>query len=119
MRKISSYEKIIISFGVVIGVFFLVSLMKCVTYSIVLADRSMWNALSIYKMLGVEAAYIYTHCNDNFVSTLVFRLSGWVMCAIMSGILWVFRFVIPFCKWLRGRRSQRKAGKSKDKEKED
>ena len=108
MKKISSYEKIIISFGAVIGVFFLVSLMKCVSYSIVLADRSMWNALSVYKMLGVEAAYIYTHCNDNFVSTLIFRLSGWAMCAIMSGILWVFRFVIPFCKWLKGRRSQQK-----------
>lgn len=108
MKKIASYEKIIITFGVVIGVFFLVSLMKCVSYSIVLADRSLWNALSIYKMLGVEAAYIYTHCNDNFVSTLVFRLSGWVMCAIMLGLLWVFRFVIPFCKWLKGRRSQKK-----------
>lgn len=108
MKKISGYEKIIISFGVVMGVFFLVSLMKCVSYSIVLANRSMWNALSIYKMLGVEAAYVYTHCNDNFVFTLVFRLSGWVMCAIMSGLLWVFRFVIPFCKWLKGRRSQQK-----------
>ena len=61
MKKISSYEKIIISFGAVIGVFFLVSLMKCVSYSIVLADRSLWNALSIYKMLGVEAAYVYSH----------------------------------------------------------
>ena len=108
MKKISGYEKIIISFGVVVGVFFLVSLMKCVSYSIVLADRSLWNALTIYKMLGVEAAYIYTHCNDNFVSTLVFRLSGWAMCAIMSGILWVFRFVIPFCKWLKERHSQQK-----------
>lgn len=108
MKKISSYEKIIISFGAVIGVFFLVSLMKCVSYSIVLADRSLWNALSIYKMLGVEAAYVYSHCNDNFVSTLVFRLSGWAMCAIMSGILWAFRFVIPFCKWLKERRSQKK-----------
>lgn len=108
MKKISGYEKIVISFGVVVGIFFLVSFMKCVSYSIVLADRSTWNGLSIYKMLGVEAAYIYTHFNDNFVSTLIFRLSGWVMCAVMSGLLWVFRFVVPFCKWLKRRHSQRK-----------
>lgn len=108
MRKISDYEKIIISFGVVVGVFFLVSLMKCVSYSIVLADRSTWNGLMVYKMLGVEAAYVYTHFNDNFVSTVIFRLSGWVMCAIMSGLLLVFRFIIPSCKSLRGRRSQQK-----------
>lgn len=108
MRKISDYEKIIISFGVVVGVFFLVSLMKCVSYSIVLADRSMWNSLTIYKMLGVEAAYIYAHCNDSFVSTLIFRLTGWVMCAIMSGLLLVFRFIIPSCKYLKERRSQKK-----------
>lgn len=108
MRKISGYEKIVISFGVIVGVFFAVSLMKCVSYSIVLADGSTWNALSIYKMLGVEAAYVYTHCNDNFVSTLVFRLSGWAMCAIASGVFLVFRFVVPFCRRLRERRSQRK-----------
>ena len=54
MRKISGYEKIVISFGVIVGVFFLVSVMKCVSYSIVLADGSTWNALSIYKMLGVD-----------------------------------------------------------------
>ena len=108
MKKISGYEKITISFGVVVGVFFLACLMKCVSYSIVLADRSLWNALTVYKILGVEAAYIYTHCNDNFVSTLVFRLSGWALCAIMSGLLWVFRFVIPFFKWLKKRHSQQK-----------
>ena len=108
MRKISGYEKIIISFGVIVGVFFLVSVMKCVSYSIVLADGSTWNALSIYRMLGVEAAYVYTHCNDNFVSTLVFRLSGWAMCAIASGVFLVFRFVIPFCKFIKERRSQKK-----------
>lgn len=108
MKKISDYEKIIISFGVVVGVFFLVSLMKCVSYSIILANRSMWNGLTIYKMLGVEAAYIYSHCNDNFVSTLIFRLSGWAMCAVMSGLLWGFRFVIPTRKWVKGRRSHQK-----------
>ena len=108
MRKISGYEKIVISFGVIVGIFFLVSVMKCVSYSIVLADGSMWNALNIYKMLGVEAAYVYTHCNDNFVSTLIFRLSGWAMCTIASGAFLVFRFVIPFCKFIKERRSQKK-----------
>ena len=105
MKKISGYEKIVISFGVVVGVFFAVSLMKCVFYAVVLAGGSTWDALSIYRMLGVEAAYIYAHCNDSFVSMLIYRLSGWAMCAIMSGLLWVFRFVIPFCKWLKERHS--------------
>lgn len=108
MKKISGYEKIVISFGIVVGVFFAVSLMECVFYAVVLAGGSTWDALSIYRMLGVEAAYIYTHCNDNFVSMLIYRLSGWAMCAIMSGILLVFRFIVPFCKWLKERHSQQK-----------
>lgn len=108
MKKISGYEKIVISFCIVVGVFFAVSLMKCVFYAVVLAGGSTWDALSIYRMLGVEAAYIYAHCNDNFVSMLIYRLSGWAMCAIMSGILLTFRFVVPFCRRLRERRFQRK-----------
>ena len=88
MKKISGYEKIIISFGVVVGIFFLVSLMKCVSYSIVLADRSLWNALTVYKILGVEAAYIYTHCNDNFVPLLFSDCPGGqcvLLCRVFYG----------------------------------
>lgn len=101
MKKMSGYEKIMMCFGLVISVFFVVSIMKSVSYSIVLADHSLWNSLTIYKMLGVEAAYVYSHCNDNFVSTLVFRFVGWCICSTMSGVLLTFRFIMPFCKWLK------------------
>lgn len=103
MKKMSGYEKIMMCFGLVVSVFLVVSILKTVSYSIVLADHSLWNSLTIYKMLGVEAAYVYSHCNDNFVSTLIFRLVGWCACSAMSMVLLVFRFVVPAYKWLKSK----------------
>lgn len=106
MKKMSGYEKIMVCFGIIISVFLMVSIMKTVSYSIVLADHSLWNSLTIYKMLGVEAAFIYTHSSDTFVSTLVFRLVGWCVCSAMSGVLLVFRFIIPAHKWLKTKKEK-------------
>lgn len=108
MKKMSGYEKIMMCFGIVISVFLVVSIMKTISYSIVLADHSLWDSLTIYKMLGVEAAYVFSHCNDNFVSTLTFRLVGWCICLAMSGAFLVFRFIMPFYKWMRGKRQKEK-----------
>lgn len=107
MKKLSGYEKIMLCFGIAIAVFFAVSVMKSVSYSIVLADHTLWNSLTIYKMLGVEAAYVYAHCNESFISTLVFRLTGWCACAVMSGLLLAFRFVIPTFKWWKSKRQKK------------
>lgn len=106
MRKISSYEKIIIGFGVFIGVFFLASIMKRISYPIILADGPVWNASNICKTPGVGAAHIYTHCDDNFVFTFILKWPRWVMYSLISGLLWVFRFFVPFYKLSKGRCSQ-------------
>lgn len=106
MRKISDFEKIIISFGVIVVAFFLASIMKCVSYSVVLSTPDLWSTLYIYRRVGVEAAYVYAHCYDNFVYTLIFRLTGWCVCAIISGSLLVFRFIVPFCKYLKRKSSR-------------
>ena len=106
MEKFSSCEKIIIGFSVIMGIFFLVSIMKRISYPIILADGSTWNALNICKMLGVGAAHIYTYCDDNFVFTFIHKLPRWAMCSIISGLLWIFRFFVPFYKLSKGRCSQ-------------
>lgn len=93
MGKFSSYERIIIGFSVIMGIFFLVSMMKRVSYPIILADGSTWNALNICKVLGVGAARICTHYDDNFIFTFIHKLPRWAMCSIILGLLWVFRFL--------------------------
>lgn len=106
MEKFSSYEKIIIGFGVIIRVFFLASIMKRISYPIILADGSTWNALNICKTLGVGATHIYTRCDNNFVFTFILKRPRWVMYSLILGLLWVFRFFVPFYKLSKGRCSQ-------------
>lgn len=106
MRKLSGYEKIMLSIGIIVGMFFIISLMKVVSYSVILGDHSLWNELTIYKMLGVEAAYVCAHCYSNFVSALIFRLVGWCFCTVLSDLLLIFRFIIPFYKEWKGNHSR-------------
>jgi len=95
MKKNTEYKNLVLITGTILGAFFLISCLKCVSYSVVLANQSFWNEFTIYRMLGVEAAYVYSNCRDNFVSTLIFRLVGWCLCAGVSGVLFVFRWIVP------------------------
>lgn len=110
MKKNTEYKNLMLAMGVILGAFFLISCLKCISYSVVLANQSLWNEFTIYRMLGVEAAYVYSNCRDNFVSTLIFRLVGWCLCAGVSGILFAFRWVVPaivsMVKKLRGKNAK-------------
>lgn len=112
MKKNTEYKNLVLIAGIILGAFFLISCLKCVSYSVVLANQSFWNEFTIYRMLGVEAAYVYSNCRDNFVSTLIFRLVGWCLCAGVSGILLVFRWAVPasvlMIKKLRGKNAKEK-----------
>lgn len=96
------YRRAVLAVGLVIGVAALWLLAKVSLYIVVLCNQGLWTEAWVYRLLGVEAAYVFAHCRDEFLPVLIYRMCLYGVGFVILAAVPVLGFLIPRFRRKRG-----------------
>ena len=96
------YRKAVLATSLVIGAITLWLLAKLSLYLVVLCNPGLWTEVWVYRLLGVEAAYVFTHCRDEFLPVLIYHMCLYGIGFVILVAVPIFSFLIPHFKRKRG-----------------
>ena len=97
------YRMKILAISLMIGVAALWMLARFSLHLAVLCDRELWTEVWVYRLLGVEAAYAFAHCPNDFFPVLIYRTCLYGAGLVILAAVPIINFLVPNFRRKRGK----------------